>query len=206
MLSLVRACLAAVLFATPVFAQDKPAETKEPGSPQVTISVVDTAAPPEWELSIPLDATIAKDIDAGRVTLRLVYPAKPLKFMRIKPTETLTNAGFQVKAAPAASQPAPPPPPADPKSKPADEMAALEITLEPAGADARRLPAGRLAIAVFKVATNADEKSFDVTVEAVTARSMGPQAATLAAAAGKPAIFVVTPPGLPIFACFFYMH
>lgn len=204
MLSLVRAGVAAVLFATPVIAQDKPAETQEAGPPQVTISVVDTAAPPDWELSIPVDAVIAKDVDAGRLSLRLVYPSKPLKFMRIKPTDTLTNAGFQVKAAPAASQP--PPPPADPKGKPADQMAALAITIEPARADAKRLPSGRLAIAVFKVATNADEKSFDVKVEAVTARSMGPQAAALPAAAGKPAIFVVTPPGLPIFACFFYMH
>lgn len=203
MQSLACACLGAVLAAAPVFAAQDASQTPA-GPPQVTVSVVDTAAPPDWELSIPVDTTIASDIDAGRLALRLIYPAKPLKFLRIRPTETLTNAGFAVKAAPAPAPPAEAP--ADPKGKPPDEMAALSITFEGSGAAAKRLPSGRLAIAVFKVATNADEKSYDVKVEAVTAQGTGPKPAPLTTAAGKPAIFVVTPPGLPIFACFFYMH
>lgn len=190
-------CLLAAALTMPLAAQD---------APQVTVSVIDTAAPPEWELSVPIDSVVKGAPGVTRLSVRLVYPARPLTFVRVRPTDKLKEAGFTVKAsAPAklAELPATAPDSAKKAGKP-QESSAITLTFVPEGDGARPPPTGRLAILVFKVGKDAEEKSYDVWTDAVQAE--GAAKAAVTANAGKPAIFIVTPPGLPILSCFFYMH
>lgn len=164
-----------------------------PVSPDVkaTVSIGDTAAPPNWELSVPVSVKVAEGTDVGRLSMRLVYPAKPLRYLKVKATETLKRAGFDVKAA---------------APKVSGDTASVALEIQPADKGPAVLPSGTVAILVFKVLVDAEEKSWSMTAKDVKAWSPGPTAVAVNAAAAGPGIFVVSPAGLPIFGCFFYMH
>lgn len=157
----------------------------------VKISVGDTAAPPEWELSIPVAINVAYGTEAGGVSLRIRYPAKALKYLKVKTTESFRDAGYAVAIG---------------KPVVSAESGSLTLEVAPSRPAAKPLPSGTAAILVFKVATDAPEKTFPIGVEDI--RAWGPQtrASQLTAASARAATFIVTPPGLPILSCFFYMH
>ncbi|MEO5895557.1 MAG: hypothetical protein ABIS06_07640 [Vicinamibacterales bacterium] len=179
-----------LLGASAIAGQD-PAPPTAQVSAQVKVSIGDTAAPPEWELSIPVGLNVLYGTEAGRVTMELRYPAKALNYVKIKATEKLKDAGYDVKAG---------------KPVVTGETATIALEFLPASASAKTLPSGTTAILVFKVAVTAPEKTFPITVENIRAWGPRPAAATLTAASARAATFIVTPPGLPILSCFFYMH
>jgi hypothetical protein len=157
---------------------------------QVKVSVGDTAAPPSWELSVAVAVNVAYGEEAGRVTMVLKYPAKALNYLKTKSTEKLRDAKFEFKA-----------------SKPviSGDTGAIALEFLP-GSGGKLLPTGTLAILVFKVAKDAPEKTYPMPVESIQAWAPLPGAGVLTAASARNATFIVTPPGLPILSCFFYMH
>lgn len=180
-----------LLTATSVAAQEvvpTPATTQDA---KVTVSIRDTAAPPEWELSIPVSIKVAADAEVGRLSMRLIYPVKALKYTSVRATEALKDAGFNVTAS---------------APKITGDSAALALDIRAAGQKQTALPSGTVAIVVFRVTKNAPEKSWPITVRDVEARGVLPDSPRLTAAAANPGKFTVTPPGLPILSCFFYMH
>lgn len=217
-LNVFRACLVMMLAASPVAAQHA-VPGRPAADPRVTVTIGNTAAPPEWELSVPVSLTLGDGAEVGRLSMRLAYPASALRYVSLKPTETLTKAGFDVttsavpsKADVTTSTPhrRPKTPAAKPlASKDSNKEETAEIPLEfrpVAGVGGKTLPSGRVAIVVFKVLVDAQTKSWPMSSTNVQAWGLGPSAAELTAAAAAPAKFTVSPPGLPIFGCFFYMH
>jgi hypothetical protein len=186
-LQVVCAWAVVLLTATSVAAQETPATNPDA---KVTVSIRDTAAPPEWELSIPVSVKVAADAEVGRLSMRLVYPVKALKYTSVRATEALKDAGFNVTAS---------------APKITGDRATLALDIRADGQKQTPLPSGTVAIVVFKVAKNAPEKSWPITARDVEAWGALPDSPRLAASAsaGK---FTVTPPGLPILSCFFYMH
>lgn len=184
-----RVCAVVVLTASSVAAQEAPQPAAVDA--KVTVAISDTTAPPDWELSVPVSVEVVEGSEVGRLSVRVVYPAAPLAYVGVKPTETLTKAGFGVKAsAPAVT----------------GENRSLTLEFEPAEKKPARLTSGRIAILMFKVAHDAEEKGWPMTAENVQAWGPGPSSPKLVAAAAGPATFTVASAGLPIFACFFYMH
>lgn len=188
-LTLFHVC-AVVLSVLPLAAQE-PVTPGQTAEPQVTVSLRDTAAPPNWELSVPVSVTLAAGAEVGRLSMRLPYPAKVLRFENVKGTDTLKKAGFEVTG-----------------SAPAKlETGAVSLEFRPAAdASSKSLPSGTIAIVVFKVQVDAETKDWPMSAEDVRAWSPGTNAAELKAASGPAAKFTVSPAGLPIFGCFFYMH
>ena len=83
--------------AKPAAAQDpKPADTA--AQAPVTVIVADTAAPQEWEVSVPVAVKLEDGTQLGRLSMKLVYSSKVLKYASVKSTETLKGAGFEVTA------------------------------------------------------------------------------------------------------------
>ena len=188
-LKVFRAGAVAVLTAS--VAAQQPAPTPVSQDVKATVSIGDTAAPPNWELSVPVMVKMAEGAEVGRLTMRLAYPAKPLRYIRVKPTETLLRAGFDVKAA---------------APKVTGDTGSVELEFKPADKESTLLPSGTVAILVFKVGVDAEEKSASMTANDLKAWGPGPTAPAVTAVAKGPAVFVVSPAGLPIFGCFFYMH
>lgn len=187
------ACALVLLTATSVAAQEPvppPSGTKDEDA-KVTVSIRDTAAPPEWELSIPVSIKVAENAEVGRLSMRLVYPVKALRYTSVRATEALKDAGFAVRASP---------------PKITGDTAALALEIRADGQKQTRLPSGTVAIVVFRVAKNAPEKSWPITARDVEAWGVLPGSPRLTAAAAGAGKFTVTPPGLPILSCFFYMH
>lgn len=190
-LNLVHVCAVAVLSGLPLPGQE-PVTPTQAAEPQVTVTIRDTAAPPNWELSVPVTVTLAAGAEVGRLSLRLPYPTKALRYESVKGTDTLKKAGFDVTgSAPATKL----------------ETGAVSLEFRPAvGTESKGLPSGTVAIVVFKVQVDAETKDWPMKVEDVRAWGPGTTAAELKAAAGPDAKFTVSPAGLPIFGCFFYMH
>ena len=94
-LNLFHVCAVVVLSGFPLPAQE-PVTPGQAAEPQVTVSIRDTAAPPNWELSVPVSVTLADGTEVGRLSMRLPYPAKVLRFESVKGTDTLKKAGFAV--------------------------------------------------------------------------------------------------------------
>lgn len=185
-----RALAVVVLSAASATAQ----QTAQPAAPtdaKVTVSLDDTTAPPDWELSVPVSVQVAEGTEVGRLSVRISYPTAAVSYLGVKATETLTKAGLAMKAS-------------DPTTK--GETASVELEFAPAEKKPAALPSGRIAIVTFKVAHDAEEKGWPMTAEDVRAWSTAPGAAALQAAAKGPATLTVASAGLPIFACFFYMH
>lgn len=187
-LKVLGACAVVVLTASSVAAQEA---TPSATSGAVTVTVGDTTAPPEWELSVPVSVEVAEGAQVGRLSMRLVYPATPLRYVSVRATDTLKAAGFDIKAA-------------APKIE--GDTASVALEVQPAGSEPAVVPSGRVAILVFNISVDAEEKSWPMAAEDVQAWAPGPNAAPVKAASGDPATFTVASPGLPIFACFFYMH
>lgn len=225
-LKVLGACFVVMLAASPVAAQEA-AQTKAPSEARVTVAIGNTAAPPDWELSVPVSLTLADGAEVGRLSMRLVYPANALRYVSLKGTETLKKAGFEVttSARPGKSDEKPSTaggmsrtPPHAPADRTADkdkkgsdndkeEPAEMSLEFRPAaGAGGKTLPSGRVAIVAFKVLVDAQTKSWPMTARDVQAWGVGASAAEVTAAAAPAAKFTVSPAGLPIFGCFFYMH
>lgn len=183
------------------------AQQPAPASPaRVTVVVNDATAPPDWETRLPLSLVLADGTDTGRITMKLGYPAKILRFERIERAEGLEKTGIEIKAT------------ATPPAKDADTGT---VTVEiGTGKGATSIPSGVLGNAVFKViytepdplavgaeeaAKAAQQDKFPVTAESVQAFGIAAPFAPLSAT-GRAATFTIAPGGLPIFACFFYMH
>lgn len=196
------ASLLVILGVSPVLAQEAAAPT---GDPAVTVSIGDTAAPPEWELSVPVTLAIAKGSNVGRLSMRLEYPARALRYVSVRGTDTLKTAGFEVRASPPATT-------SDvkgsaPAARDKEQTGELGLEFRPAaGSGEKTLPSARVAIVVFKVLVDAQAKSWPLTPKDVQAWGAGPAAAEVKTAAAPAAKFTVSPAGLPIFGCFFYMH
>lgn len=192
-LKLSHMCAVVVLTGSSLAAQ-QPANTAAAAEPQVTVSIADTAAPPNWELSVPVSVTFAAGAEVGRLSMRLAYPARALRYETVKGTDTLKKAGFDVTASA--------PPPAG-----KEETGAVSLEFRPAaGGNSKGLPSGTIAIVVFKVSVDAEEKNWPMRAEQVQAWGTGADAAEIKTAAGPEAKLTVSPAGLPIFGCFFYMH
>ena len=157
----------------------------------IIITVADTAAPQEWEVSVPIAAKLATGTQVGRLSLKLVYSSKVLKYDKVKSTDTLKGAGFEVTAN-------------TPVIAGETGTLPLEFKATPAAAGAKGIPTARIAIVVFKVVKDAEEKTWPMTTKDVEAWAFGNDASPVKAASGPPAKFVVSPAGLPIFGCFFY--
>ena len=169
----------------------KPSQTA--AEAPVTVTIADTAAPQEWEVSVPVAVKLTEGTHVGRLSMKLVYPAKVLRYASVKSTDSLKGAGFEVTAgAPVVT----------------GETGALPLEFKPtaAAAAAKGIPPARVAIVVFKVVKDAEEKSWPMTTKDVQAWALGSAATPVIAASGPAAKFVVSPAGLPIFGCFFYMH
>ncbi|MBA2306348.1 MAG: hypothetical protein H0W08_27470 [Acidobacteria bacterium] len=188
----IRACAVLVLTATSMAAQEPTPPSTLSQDAKVTVTIGNTAAPPEWELSVPVSLKVTADAEVGRVSLRLLYPTKALRYTSVRASETLKKANFDVKGG---------------TPKIANENGEIMLTIQPAaGQKPDRLPSGTVAIVVFRVTKDAPEKSWPMTAESVEAWGTLPEAASVSAAAGPAGKFIVTPPGLPILSCFFYMH
>ena len=123
--------------------------------------------------------------------MRLIYPVKALRYTSVRATEALKDAGFNVTAS---------------APKITGDSAALALDIRAAGQQQTALPSGTVAIVVFRVTKNAPEKSWPITARDVEAWGVLPGSPRLTAAAASAGKFTVTPPGLPILSCFFYMH
>ncbi len=188
----VMAVCACVLVATGPRASARQEAAPTADTPKATVSISDTTAPPEWELRVPVSLTMAQGTDGGRLTMRVTYPAKMLTYVKAQATDTLKTAGFDVKAEAA---------------KPEGEAGSIAIELMPAGSQAKKLPSGVVAILVFKVDSDAEEgKQGSLAAEDVKAWGPRPASPELKAASDRTAMFIVAPPGLPIYNCFLYMH
>ena len=178
--------------AKPAAVQDpKPADpaTQAP----VTVIVADTAAPQEWEVSVPVAVKLEDGTQLGRLSIKLVYSSKVLKYASVKSTETLKGAGFEVAAG-------------TPVVNETTGELPLEFKPTPGATSPKGIPSARIAIVVFKVVKDAEEKTWPMTTKDVQAWAFGAGGAAVKTASGPPAKFVVSPAGLPIFGCFFYMH
>jgi hypothetical protein len=184
-----RACAALVLAASPVTAQQAPAQ-KTPDA-AVTVSIGDTTAPPDWELSVPVAAELAAGAQVGRLSVTVTYPKAAVEYVGVRGTETLKNAGFDVKAGTPASK---------------ADIGSVALEFAPAQNKTGTLPPGRIAIIEFKIAHDAEEKAWEMAAGDVKAWGPAPAAPVLKTAAAAPATLTVASGGLPIFACFFYMH
>ena len=222
-LKVFRAYFVLMLAASPVAAQSA-AQAKATSDARVTVAIGTTAAPPDWELSVPVSLTLADGAQVGRLSMRLVYPANALHYVSLKGTETLQKAGFEVTtsakpskadekpAAPGSTSKTPPHAAAGKtagKTADEDKLEPAEMLIEfrpAAGAAGKALPTGRVAIVVFKVRVDAATRTWPMTASDVQAWGVGTSGAALTAAAAPAAKFTVSPPGLPIFGCFFYMH
>lgn len=183
-----RMALAILALTAPVAA----GQTTPPSPPPpVTVSIADTAAPPEWELRVPLSVKVEDGVTVGRMTFRVTFPAPPLEYTGLKVTDTLDYLGFGATA-----------------GKPAvtGGIASIDLELKPVKAEWKPLRSGVATILIFKVAVDAEEKSFPIRAEDVKAWTPPPAATAIKAGSEREAMFVVAPPGLPIFACYFYMH
>lgn len=191
-LDVIRACAVVLLAATPVAAQEPAAPAPAVQDAKVVVTIGDTAAPPEWELSVPVALKVSDDASVGRLSLRVVYPSKALTYASVRASETLKKAGFGVTGA---------------TPKVTGDNGEVAVTIQPAaGAKHEPLPSGTVAIVVFKVSKDAPEKTWPMSAAGVQAWGDLPDAPKVAAAAGPAGKFMVTPPGLPILSCFFYMH
>jgi hypothetical protein len=175
----------------PAAAQEATASASQPAA-QVTLSLADVIAPPEWEMRVGLTMATAEGTQVGRVRMRVGYPSKVLQFVRVESSEELKGAGLELRAEPA-------------KGTAAAETSWLDVEV-PASAPPKALTAGRLGTLLFKVAGNAEARDWPLTIEDVHAWGVSSPSAELKAAAAPAAKMTVAPPGLPIFACFFYMH
>lgn len=184
-------CMVVVLFTWSGAAGQQPSEPAQKGPASVTITIGDTAAPPEWHLSVPLAATVQPAAEVGRLSLLIVYPSKVLTFGKARPTDTLRKAGFDIIAGP---------------TKVSGETGWLAVELKASRKDSDTLPSGTLGILEFKVDKDAPQKTWRMTAEEINAWSPQPDARKLTVAYTGPASVLVTPPGLPILSCFFYMH
>jgi hypothetical protein len=159
------------------------------GEPKVTVGLVDAIAPATWEIRVPVEVTVAPGTSVARVSFQVLYPAKILEYQRTEAAEMLQAAGIELKAQP-------------PQTK--SDPASVEIEIA-ANAKLKTLPSGRLGNVVFKIADAAEEG--ESAVKAAQVKAWGPTpSAALGAAAGPDGKLTVAPPGLPIFACFYYMH
>ena len=176
----------------------KPAAAQEPKPTDpatqapVTVIVADTAAPQEWEVSVPVAVKLDDETRIGRLTMKLVYSSKVLKFASVKSTETLKGAGFEVTAG-------------TPVVNAETGELPLEFKLTPGATSPKGIPSARIAIVVFKVVKDAEEKTWPMSTKDVQSWAFE-GGAPVKTASGPAAKFVVAPAGLPIFGCFFYMH
>lgn len=187
--SLVRACALAMLTASSAAAQEPAA--RAPTDAKAIVTIGDTAAPPEWHLNVAVAVNLAPEAEIGRLSARVLYPTKVLKYTKVRATDTLKRAGFDVTAA---------------EPEITGETSSVTLDIKPARRTASALPSGTLAILELKVDAKAPQKSWPITAADIRAWGPLPQAAEVTAAYQGPAKFLVTPPGLPILSCFFYMH
>ena len=198
MRSVFGACALAMLACVQAAAQEAKPSTPQDTKPSqtaaeapVTVTIADTAAPQEWEVSVPVAVKLTDGTQVGRLSMKLVYPAKVLRYASVKSTDTLKGAGFDVTAGTPVIT---------------GDTGALPLEFKPtAAAAAKGIPAARIAIVTFKVVKDAEEKSWPMTTKDVQAWAFG-DTSPVKAASGPAAKFVVSPAGLPIFGCFFYMH
>jgi hypothetical protein len=186
--------LVLVPFTVPAFAQapGEPPSTTTP-EPKASISLADATAPPNWELRIPVSLKLAAGTEVGRVTARIVYRPEVLKFESIQRSDTLGKAGLDVKVEPLKDS-----------AEPGTASLRLEV---PAASGGVKVPAAVLGILVFRVMDEAKEGTTPITVMDVRAWAPGGGSAPVVEAGPGPvATVTIAPGGLPIFACFFYMH
>jgi hypothetical protein len=186
-----RVCAVVLLAALAAHAQEATPSAPADAA-KVTITIEDTTAPPDWELSVPVSVQMAEGVKVGSLAFKMTFPAKAVKYTGVKATESLKSAGLDVKAG-------------TPDVKEDVGTLALEV-VRAEGNGPAELPSGRIAIVMFTVAHDAEEGTFAMAAEEVQARTGGAGSAAVAAAAAEPATFTVASAGLPIFACFFYMH
>jgi hypothetical protein len=67
-------------------------------APDVAVSIPDTAAPPEWELRIPVSVKPADQAGVARMRFKVIFPSPTLEYQSVDATEKLEEAGFLVKA------------------------------------------------------------------------------------------------------------
>jgi hypothetical protein len=173
------------------------ASSEQPSStsrqPPATVVVGDATAPPNWEVRVPVSLKVDSGIEVGRLTLRIVYRPDVLQFLRVERPQPLEEAGFDVKAETLKDS--------DPQG-----TASLRLTADPTADPPRALPVGPVANLVFKVANDAEPGTSPVGARDVSAWQPAPATAAVEAGAGAEATVTIAPEGLPIFACFFYMH
>jgi hypothetical protein len=181
-----------VLLASVVAAAQETTGAAPQAPAQVTISLADVIAPPEWEMRVGVSMATAEGAEVGRVTMRVGYPAAVLQFLRAESSEELKGAGVELRG--------------QTVNGPAGAETAWVQVEAPAATPRKALPSGRLGTLLFKVAETAEPRDWPLTVADVHAWGVSPPPAELKAAAAPAAKMTVAPPGLPIFACFFYMH
>ncbi len=167
-------------------AQEPPAE------PKATLSIQNAMAPPEWELRVPVTLTVPDVLQIGRLKTRITYPTNMIDFQKVQATNTLKEAGYDLKVDIA---------------KPTGTAGSVQVETVAAFQKGKRLPSGIIAILVFKVANDAKEgDSFALTAEDVHAWGLKAGSGEVKVVAEVAATVTVSPAGLPIFNCFFYMH
>src|SRR5688572_30290171 len=73
----------AVLVAVFAASAQQPAQPAA-DNPKVTIALGDVTAPPEWQLKVPFSIAIAEGTEVARVSARITYPPKILRFDRVE--------------------------------------------------------------------------------------------------------------------------
>lgn len=183
-----------ILFAlcvAPLSAREgQPAGSQEP---KVTVRASDSLAPQDWDIRVPITATVAEGTQVGRLMLRVVYPTKVLTFKELELAVALKDASFEATA-----EPVVPPP--------SDENSAMLIAISTPKGEPKAIPSDALLNVIFRTSNLVDPGTWPVTVEGVQAWSATSPPTAVIADAGPAATITVAPAGLPIFACFFYMH
>jgi len=181
-----------LLSSSPLLAQDTSAAAVQPEG-KATVVLGSATAPPEWEVRVPISLTLGEGTQVGRFTIRIAYPAQVLRYIKVERSEPLEKAGLDVKAEPV-------------KGAAGADTAHLQIEIVASAKESKPIPSGVIANVVFNVTDKAEPRSWPITVDEVKAWAPSPSSAELKSADGRPGTLTVAPPGLPIFACFFYMH
>ncbi len=180
------ACVIVLAGAAPAFPQEDAA------APKATLTIDNAMAPPAWELRVPVTLAVPAVLDVGRLRARITYPTDMIEFEKVQATNTLKEAGFDLKVE---------------GIKPTGKTAAVQIETIAAFKKGQKLPNGVIAILVFKVGNDAKEgDQFSVAAEDVHAWGRTANSPEVKAGSAGPSTVTVAPAGLPIFNCFFYMH
>jgi len=190
---------AAALLLAPLSAQEKAA-------PRVSLGFA--AAPPGRQVTIPLVLEGASGKKVGRVVSEVRFPATHLTFIRLEKAALLEEHAFE--AIGQVREPAPDVSAlATGRDKAAQEQETKVLDIRVSSKDeGRPLRDGILAYLVFRIPPGTNpEKTPEIVLkhQAKIFAGLTDTAAPLAVVSEE-AKLVVENPGLPVFACFFYMH